>query len=50
MTILLVEQSFRFAIDLADTVYVLGRGQIRWSGPSRDIADDHSVQAQWIGV
>ena len=50
MTILLVEQSFSFAVELADTVYVLGRGQIRWHGPSAELAADHDVQAQWIGV
>ena len=50
MTILLVEQSFSFAIELADTVYVLGRGQIRWHGPSVELATDDAVQAQWIGV
>ena len=50
MTILLVEQSFRFAIDLADTAYVLGRGQIRWNGQANELARDTDIQAQWIGV
>ena len=34
LTILLVEQSFHFATDLADQVYVLGKGRIRWTGSS----------------
>ena len=50
LTILLVEQSFRFATDLADEVYVLGKGQIRWSGSSAEIKADQDVQRNWLGV
>jgi branched-chain amino acid transport system ATP-binding protein len=50
MTILLVEQSFRFATDLADRVYVLGKGRIRWTGSADEIRADPKVQRQWLGV
>ena len=50
LTILLVEQSFRFATDLADEVYVLGKGQIRWTGSSAEIKADQDVQRNWLGV
>ena len=50
LTILLVEQSFHFATDLADDVYVLGKGQIRWRGTSAEIRADHEVQRRWLGV
>ena len=50
LTILLVEQSFRFATDLADQVYVLGKGRIRWTGSSTEIKADQEVQRNWLGV
>ncbi len=50
ITILLVEQSFHFATDLADEVYVLGKGRIRWTGSSAAIKADHEVQRKWLGV
>jgi branched-chain amino acid transport system ATP-binding protein len=50
MTILLVEQNFHFATSLADTVYVLGKGAIQWSGTSAEIRADEQVQHTWLGV
>ncbi len=50
LTILLVEQNFRFATDLADEVYVLGRGQVRWQGSSQDLKAESEVQHRWLGV
>ena len=50
LTILLVEQSFHFATDLADQVYVLGKGRIRWTGSSAEIKADPEVQRNWLGV
>ena len=32
MTLLLVEQNLAFALGFADTVVLLGRGQVRWTG------------------
>ncbi|WP_282605106.1 ABC transporter ATP-binding protein [Pelagibius sp. Alg239-R121] len=50
MTILLVEQNFRFATNLADRVYVLGKGAIQWSGSTAEILADQAVQKTWLGV
>ena len=50
LTILLVEQSFHFATALADEVYVLGKGQIRWHGSAAAIRADQEVQRAWLGV
>ncbi len=50
MTILLVEQNFRFATNLADRVYVLGKGAIQWSGSTEEILADESTQKTWLGV
>lgn len=50
MTVLLVEQNFRFATDLADEVYVLGRGKVRWQGSSAALRAESDVQHRWLGV
>ncbi len=50
MTILLVEQNFRFATDIADRVYVLGKGQVRWQGSADALSADTAVQHEWLGV
>jgi branched-chain amino acid transport system ATP-binding protein len=50
MTILLVEQNFRFATRLADRVYVMGKGAIQWSGSAQEIVADQGVQQTWLGV
>ncbi len=50
MTVLLVEQNFRFATDLADEVYVLGRGKVRWQGSSAALRRESDVQHRWLGV
>ena len=50
MTILLVEQNFRFATNLADRVYVLGKGAIQWSGSTGEILADENTQKTWLGV
>jgi branched-chain amino acid transport system ATP-binding protein len=50
MTILLVEQNFRFATQLSDRVYVLGRGAVQWCGSAAAIIADTQVQQTWLGV
>ena len=50
LTILLVEQNYHFATDLADQVYVLGRGQVRWQGTAGALSVEAGVQAEWLGV
>ncbi|MCC2111137.1 MAG: ABC transporter ATP-binding protein [Hyphomicrobiales bacterium] len=50
MTILLVEQNFHFVTTLADRIYVLGKGQIRWNGSAEEIRADEAVQREWLGV
>ncbi len=50
MTVLLVEQNFRFATDLADEVYVLGRGKVRWHGSSAILREESEIQHRWLGV
>jgi branched-chain amino acid transport system ATP-binding protein len=50
LTILLVEQNFHFATDLADEVHVLGKGRVRWTGSAAEIKANHRVQGEWLGV
>ena len=50
MSILLVEQNFRFATSIADNVYVLGKGAVQWSGSAAEILAETTVQKTWLGV
>ncbi|MCP1335869.1 ABC transporter ATP-binding protein [Futiania mangrovi] len=50
MTVLLVEQNFRFATQLADHLYVLGKGAVQWSGTPAEIEAEPGVLHTWLGV
>jgi branched-chain amino acid transport system ATP-binding protein len=50
VTMLLVEKSFAFATSLADTVYVIGKGQVRWQGRAENLKSAEDVKATWLGV
>jgi branched-chain amino acid transport system ATP-binding protein len=50
VTMLLVEKSFAFATSLADTVYVIGKGQVRWQGRASDLRSAEDVKTTWLGV
>jgi branched-chain amino acid transport system ATP-binding protein len=50
VTMLLVEQNYPFATRLADRVYVLGKGRIRWQGTPHELEADESLKRTWIGV
>ena len=49
-TILLVEQNFRFASSLGDTVAVMDDGRIVHRGEMRDLAADAALQARLLGL
>jgi branched-chain amino acid transport system ATP-binding protein len=48
-TILLVEQNAAQALQRADRAYVLEVGRVVKSGPARDLLDDRSVRAAYLG-
>ena len=50
LTILLVEQNARAALQLADYGYVLKVGNIVLEGPARDLAQDEGVRKAYIGA
>jgi branched-chain amino acid transport system ATP-binding protein len=43
LTILLAEQRVDFALALADRVYVLEKGAVRYSGPAAELRDDQAL-------
>jgi branched-chain amino acid transport system ATP-binding protein len=49
MSVLLVEQNARMALDIADHGYILETGRVMLSGPARDLAADAMVQESYLG-
>jgi len=50
LTILLAEQNVDFCLDLADRVYVLEKGRIRYEGTAASFRDDESIRAQYLAL
>jgi branched-chain amino acid transport system ATP-binding protein len=49
MTILLVEQNARLALQAADHAYVMDSGLVVMSGPARELVDDPRVREAYLG-
>jgi len=50
VTILLSEQNLGFALKLADRVYIIEKGEIRYEGNPEDLARDRSVREAYLMV
>ena len=50
LTILLAEQNVDFSLDLADRVYVLEKGEIRYSGTAADFRADESIRHRYLAL
>ena len=50
ITVMLVEQSARLALELADRAYVLQTGRIALEGPSREVLNNPEVRAAYLGL
>ncbi|WP_096391288.1 ABC transporter ATP-binding protein [Halopenitus persicus] len=50
LTILLVEQNVETAIDLADRVYVLDRGEIVFEGTTKEFNANEQIKERYLGV
>jgi branched-chain amino acid transport system ATP-binding protein len=50
MTMLLVEQNFALATELADRIVVLGKGRVRWTGTSEELRQADDVRHAWLGI
>ncbi|HEX8967149.1 MAG TPA: ABC transporter ATP-binding protein [Chloroflexota bacterium] len=50
LTVLLVEQNMRQALELASTGYVLETGRVVLSGPSHELVENPMVRSAYLGV
>jgi len=50
LTILLAEQNVDFSLALADRVYVLEKGQIRFSGAAAQLRDDEALRHELLAL
>jgi branched-chain amino acid transport system ATP-binding protein len=50
LTILLAEQNVGFCLDLADRVYILEKGHIRYHGSAREFREDESIRQQYLAL
>jgi branched-chain amino acid transport system ATP-binding protein len=50
MSILLVEQNLRLALELADKVYIMTKGRIVYEGRPDDLAKDEQTKEQQLGI
>jgi branched-chain amino acid transport system ATP-binding protein len=50
LTILLAEQNVDFSLALAERVYVLEKGAIRFSGPAARLRDDESLRHELLAL
>ena len=50
LTILLVEQNLRKALEIADRGYVIETGRIKTEGPSSDLLQDETVRSAYLGI
>ena len=50
LSILLVEQNYHLALQVADRVYVMNKGQIVWEGTPASLEADEDVKRRYLGV
>ncbi|HKC06606.1 MAG TPA: ATP-binding cassette domain-containing protein, partial [Methylomirabilota bacterium] len=50
LTILLAEQNVRFSLELADRVYVLEKGHIRFEGTAGEFRDNDAIRQQYLAL
>lgn len=49
-SILLVEQNFKLAIDVADYVYIMSKGKVVFESKPQELKDDEEHKALYLGV
>jgi branched-chain amino acid transport system ATP-binding protein len=50
LSILIVEQNYHLALQVADRVYVMSKGQIVWEGTPAGLEADEDVKRRYLGV
>lgn len=48
--ILLTEQKLKFALDIADEVYIMSKGQIVYRGLPEELMNDENIKRTYLGV
>jgi branched-chain amino acid transport system ATP-binding protein len=49
-SILLVEQDFAMAMDVADHAFIMSKGSVVWDGTADELVDNEKVKATYLGV
>ena len=49
-SILLVEQDFAMAMDVADHAFIMSKGSVVWGGTADELVDNEKVKATYLGV
>jgi branched-chain amino acid transport system ATP-binding protein len=49
-TVLIVEQNIQQVLKVVDRAYLLEVGQIKMSGPARDLLENEDVRRAYIGI
>jgi branched-chain amino acid transport system ATP-binding protein len=50
LSILLVEQNYHLALEVADRVYVMNKGQIVYEGTPAGLEADEEIKRRYLGV
>jgi branched-chain amino acid transport system ATP-binding protein len=50
LSILLAEQNVEFSLDLADRVYILEKGEIRYTGTAAQLRDNDAIRHQYLAL
>ena len=50
MPILIVEQNYHLATSLADYVYVLSQGAVKFAGETKSLTDDENVRRTYLSA
>ncbi|HUL31838.1 MAG TPA: ABC transporter ATP-binding protein [Thermodesulfobacteriota bacterium] len=50
LSILLVEQNIKLAIDVADAIYILSNGKVVYESTPQELDRNHQIKAQHLGV
>ena len=50
LTVFLVEQNFNMALSVADSVYIVSRGQVVYQGDPEALRHDEETKAKWLAV
>ena len=50
LSIIIVEQNIKMALNLANKVSVIGKGKTKWTGSKSKFQNNTGVQKEWLGI